>query len=59
VLRVCAKEVIKGGLWIQEGVSEMFTESRHQFGDILSEARAELTAPSAAGKVPAKVGARR
>lgn len=54
LLRGLAKEVIKGGLVVQEAASDMFGEYGHQFNDLVAEARAELAATSAAETAPAK-----
>ena len=43
LVRVVAKEVIKGGLVIQEAASSMFSGGGSYFSDLVSEARAELS----------------
>jgi hypothetical protein len=48
VLRGVAKEVIKGGMVIQDAASDMFSGGGNYFSDIVSEAKAEL-AESPAG----------
>ena len=47
VLGGVAKEVIKGGLVIQEAASGMLSEGGNYFGDLVAEARAELAATPA------------
>jgi hypothetical protein len=42
VLRGVAKEVIKGGVVIQEAASDMFSGGGNYFSDIVKEAKAEL-----------------
>jgi hypothetical protein len=42
VLRGVAKEVIKGGMVIQEAASDMFSGGGNYFSDIVTEAKAEL-----------------
>jgi hypothetical protein len=54
VLRGVAKEVIKGGLVIQESVSDMFSGGGSYFSDIVTEAKAELSATPARDILPAK-----
>ena len=54
VLWGVAKEVIKGGLVVQEAASGMFSESGNYFSDLVAEARAELAATPAAKIPPAK-----
>ena len=54
VLRGVAKEVIKGGLMIQEAASDMFSGGGNYFSDLVTEARAELDATPAGKTVPAK-----
>ena len=54
VLRGVAREVIKGGLVIQEAASGMFSEGSGYFGNLVAEARAELAATSTGETVPAK-----
>ena len=57
VLRGVAKEVIKGGLMIQESVSGMCSGSGNYFSDLVTEAKAELAATPAGETVPAKAQA--
>ena len=54
VLRGVVKEVIKGGLMIQEAASDMCSGGGNYFSDIVSEAKAELAATPAGENVPAK-----
>jgi hypothetical protein len=54
VLRGVAKEVIKGGLLIQESVSGMCSGGGSYFSDIVTEAKAELAATPAGETMPAK-----
>ena len=54
VLRGVAKEVIKGGLMIQEAASDMCSGGGNYFSDIVTEAKAELAATPAGETVPAK-----
>jgi hypothetical protein len=54
VLRGVAKEVIKGGLMIQEAASGMCSGSGNYFSDLVTEAKAELAATPAGETVPAK-----
>ena len=49
MLRGAAREVIKGGLVVQEAASGMFSGGGGYFSDLVTEARAELAATSAAG----------
>jgi hypothetical protein len=57
VARTVAKEVIKGGLVIQEAASDMCSGSGNYFSDIITEAKAELAATSAGETMPAAQGA--
>ena len=41
-----AKEVVKGGLVVQETVSDMFSGGGNYFSDLVSEAKAELATPT-------------
>jgi hypothetical protein len=59
VLRAVAKEVIKGGLIVQEAASDMFSGGGDYFGDIVTEARSELDSTPAREIRPAKAGSRR
>ena len=52
-----AKEVVKGGLVVQETVSDMFSGGGSYFSDLVSEAKAELAATPTGGTIPAKVKA--
>ena len=54
VLRGVAKEVIKGGLVIQEAASDMFSGGGNYFSDIVTEAKSELAATPARETMPAK-----
>jgi hypothetical protein len=54
VLRGVAKEVIKGGMIIQESVSDMFSGGGSYFSDIVTEAKAELASTPAGTTLPAK-----
>ena len=54
VLRAVAKEVIKGGLVIQETASDMFSGGGNYFSDLVTEARADLAATPTRETVPAK-----
>jgi len=47
VLRGVAKEVIKGGMMVQESLSSMCSGGGNYFSDIVSEAKAELAATPA------------
>ncbi len=49
-----AKEVIKGGLVVQEAVSDMCSGGGNYFSDLVTEARAELAATPAEKIQPAK-----
>jgi hypothetical protein len=46
-LRGVAKEVIKGGIVIQEAVSDLFSGTGGYFSDIVTEAKNELAKPAA------------
>jgi hypothetical protein len=48
-----AKEVVKGGLVVQETVSDMFSGGGNYFSDLVSEAKAELAATPAGKAIPA------
>ena len=56
LLRGLAREVIKGGLVIQDSAASLFSESGNVFSDLVAEARAELKSPSTAAPAPAKIG---
>jgi len=56
LLRSLAREVIKGGLVIQDSAASLFSESGNVFSDLVAEARAELKSPSTAAPAPAKIG---
>jgi hypothetical protein len=47
-----AKEVVKGGLVVQETVSDMFSGGGNYFSDLVSEAKAELAATPAGKAIP-------
>ncbi|NGZ11965.1 MAG: hypothetical protein CV088_21790 [Nitrospira sp. LK70] len=47
VLRGVTKEVIKGGIMIQEGASNLFSGTGGYFSDIVTEAKNELAKPAA------------
>lgn len=53
VIRGLTKEVIKGGLMIQENVSGMCSGGGNFFSDLVTEARSELASSSGGGSVPA------
>ncbi|SLM49500.1 protein of unknown function [Nitrospira japonica] len=57
LLRGLAREVIKGGLVIQDSAASLFSGSGNVLSDLVAEARAELKSGSAAATAPAKVGA--
>lgn len=59
VLRAVAKEVIKGGLIVQEAASDMFSGGGNYFSDIVTEAKAELESTPARETMPAKAHSRR
>jgi len=44
VVWAAAKEVVKGGLVVQEAVSDMFSGGGNYFSDLVKEAKAELAA---------------
>ena len=48
-----AKEVVKGGLVVQETVSDMFSGGGSYFSDLVSEAKAELAATPTKKAIPA------
>lgn len=54
LLRGLAREVIKGGLVIQESATSLFSESGNVFSDLVAEARSELKSTSTAA--PARIG---
>lgn len=54
VLRGMTKEVIKGGIMVQEAVSDMWSGECTYFSDIVKEARAELAAKPAGETLQAK-----
>jgi hypothetical protein len=54
VLWGVGKEVIKGGLIVQEAVTDMFSGGGNYFSDLVAEAKAELAATPAAKISPAK-----
>jgi len=53
VLWSAAKEVVKGGMVVQESVSDMFSGGGSYFSDLVSEAKAELAATPAGEAIPA------
>ena len=57
VVRAAAKEVVKGGLVVQEAVSDMFSGGGNYFSDLVKEAKAELAATPTGETMPAKVHA--
>lgn len=57
VLWSVSKEVVKGGLVVQEAVSDMFSGGGNYFSDLVKEAKAELAATPAGETMPAKVRA--
>jgi hypothetical protein len=56
LLRGAAREVIKGGLVVQESVTSFFSESGNVFSDLVAEARSELKSASTAAAAPARIG---
>ena len=52
-----AKEVVKGGLVVQEAVSDMCSGGGSYFSDLVAEAKAELAATPTGEIMPAKVHA--
>jgi hypothetical protein len=58
VLRGVAKEVIKGGMVIQDAASDMFSGGGNYFSDIVSEAKAELAESPAGKTISAKAHSR-
>ncbi|MEP6932989.1 MAG: DUF5132 domain-containing protein [Nitrospirota bacterium] len=59
VLWGLAKEVVKGGLVVQEAVSDMCSGGGDYFSDLVAEARAELAAAPAGETMPATAKRRR
>ena len=55
VLWSAAKEVVKGGLVVQEAVSDMCSGGGGYFSDLVKEAKAELAATPTGEPMPAKV----
>ena len=55
MLRGLAREVIKGGLVVQDSVMSMCSESGNVFSDLVAEARAEMAATSSASGETAKI----
>ena len=53
IMRGATKEVIKGGLVIQEAAAGMFSGGGNYFSDLVAEARAELAETPAAKHRPA------
>ncbi|MDF0673594.1 MAG: hypothetical protein P0120_04530 [Nitrospira sp.] len=54
VLRGAAKEVIKGGIVIQEAASDLFSGTGGYFSDLVTEAKNELAAPASGEPVLSK-----
>ncbi|MEI8016227.1 MAG: hypothetical protein WCH20_15505 [Nitrospira sp.] len=50
-----AKEVVKGGLVVQEAVTDMCSGGGSYFSDLVAEAKAELAATPTGDTLPAKV----
>ena len=50
-----AKEVVKGGLVVQEAVSDMCSGGGSYFSDLVAEAKAELAATPTGETMPAKM----
>ncbi|HKE62458.1 MAG TPA: hypothetical protein VKB33_08305 [Nitrospira sp.] len=59
LLRSLTREVIKGGLVVQDSAASFFSGSGNVFSDLVAEARAELKSTSTAAATPAKSGAHR
>lgn len=57
VLWSAAKEVVKGGLVVQEAVTDMCSGGGSYFSDLVTEAKAELAATPTGATVPAKAHA--
>ncbi|OAI44152.1 hypothetical protein AYO43_02360 [Nitrospira sp. SCGC AG-212-E16] len=57
VVWAAAKEVVKGGLFVQETVSDMFSGGGSYFSDLVAEAKAELAATPTGETMPAKAKA--
>jgi hypothetical protein len=55
VVWAAAKEVVKGGLVVQEAVSDMCSGGGSYFSDLVAEAKAELAATPTGETMPAKV----
>ncbi|HSL04380.1 MAG TPA: hypothetical protein VK901_12700, partial [Nitrospiraceae bacterium] len=55
VLWSAAKEVVKGGLVVQEAVSDMWSGGSTYFSDLVAEAKAEQAAAPTGETLPAKV----
>jgi len=53
LLRSLTREVIKGGLVIQDSAASLFSGSGNVFSDLVAEARAELKSAAA---TPARIG---
>lgn len=54
-LRGVAKEVIKGGIVIQEAASDLVSGTGGYFSDLVTEAKNDLAAPAAGEPSPNKV----
>lgn len=55
MLRGLAREVIKGGLVVQDSVMSMCSESGNVFSDLVAEARAEMAATASVSHETATV----
>jgi Protein of unknown function (DUF5132) len=53
-MRPVAKTLVKGGVMVYEKTREMVAEVGEQMGDIVAEARSELTASAASQGSPAE-----
>lgn len=56
LLRGLVREVIKGGLVVQESATSFFSESGNVFSDLVAEARSELKSTSTAAASSARIG---
>lgn len=52
VLRAAVKEVVKGGLIVEEAVSDMCSGGSSYFSDLVKEAKAELSATPSGQTMP-------
>ena len=57
VVWAAAKEVVKGGLVVQEAVSDMFFGGGNYISDLVKEAKVELAATPTGKTIPAKLHA--